>query len=269
MINLLNAFKKEARLTKKCLGQHFLTNRHILEEIVQASGATAGENVIEIGPGCGVLTQLFAETGANVKAVEIDADLTEFLRRYLFYYENLSIINENALDVQFADLFPGQPVIFAGNLPYNLSVKIFERAALSGVETKTMIFMFQKEVADRIAAKPNSKIYSSVSVFASYLFEIEKIRDIGGGNFWPNAGVMSSVLRFTPKSTRPLSESEEKDFFIFIRKAFSQKRKTLKNNFRDIMNIDDILLSTGLALQTRAEELSPEIFIKLFRNLNA
>ncbi len=269
MINLLDAFKKEARFTKKALGQHFLTNGHILNEIVAASGASSGENVIEIGPGCGVLTQLFAETGANVKAVEIDADLAEFLGRYLFYYRNLSIINEDALTARFADFFPGKPVIFAGNLPYNLSVKLFERAALSGAEIKTMVFMFQKEVADRIAAKPNSKIYSSVSVFASYLFEIEKIRDIGGGNFWPNAGVMSTVLKFTPKSARLLPENEEKDFFAFLRKAFVQKRKTLKNNLRDIKNIDDILLSSNLTLKTRAEELSPERFIKLFRNLNA
>lgn len=269
MINLIEAFKNESRFTKKALGQHFLTNRHILNEIIDASEASSGENIIEIGPGCGVLTQLFLETGANVKALEIDSELAEFLKRYLFFYQNLEIINGDALETDFSSFFPKMPVTFAGNLPYNLSVKIFERAALSDSNIKTMVFMFQKEVADRIAAKPNSKAYSSLSVFASYLFDIKKIRDIGGGNFWPNANVMSTVLKFTPKKNRLLSKEEELTFFSFLRKVFTQKRKTIKNNLRDINKIDDIILSTNLTLNSRAEELDVETFIKLFRKLNA
>lgn len=269
MINLLEAFKNESKFTKKSLGQHFLTNRHILDEIVESSGASPEENIIEIGPGCGVLTQLFADKGAHVKALEIDAELTEFLKRYLFYYQNLEIINGNALTADFSTFFPHKPVTFAGNLPYNLSVKIFERAALSKLEIKSMVFMFQKEVADRIAASANTKAYSSLSVFASYLFDIKKIRDIGGGNFWPNAKVMSTVLKFTPKKHRQLSENEEGEFFNFLRRVFTQKRKTIKNNLRNINNIDNILSSIGLTLNIRAEQLDVDTFIRLFRSINA
>lgn len=267
MINLLEAFKNETRFTKKSFGQHFLTNAHILNEIVSSIEADKNTNIIEIGPGCGVLTQLLAETGANVKAIEIDKELVEFLNRYLFFYNNLEIINDDATMCNFSSLFNDNEVSFIGNLPYNLSVKIFEKVALSDCNIKSMVFMYQKEVADRINAKPNSKAYSSLSVFSSYLFNIEKIRDIGGGNFWPNANVMSTVLKFTPKNNRQLEKSQEKIFFNFIRQCFNHKRKTLKNNLSNINELDDILKSNGLMPNIRAEQLNLENFINLYRDI--
>ncbi len=264
MINLLDAFKNESKFTKKIFGQHFLTNQHILQEIVNATDVTSDDNVIEIGPGCGVLTQLFADTGAEVRAVEIDSELAEFLNRYLFFYKNLQIINHDALTVDFNSIFDNKEVIFVGNLPYNVSVKLFERAAFAN-NAKCLVFMFQKEVADRLAAKPNSKTYSSLSVFTSYMFDVKKVRDIGGGNFWPNAGVMSTVLKFIPKQVKLLSKDEEQPFFEFTRLAFKQKRKTLRNNLKSIDNIEEIIKSTGFKDSIRAEELSVEDFIKLYK----
>ncbi len=263
MINLLDAFKNESKFTKKIFGQHFLTNQHILEEIRDSAEITPSDKVIEIGPGCGVLTQLFADTGAEVRAVEIDGDLAEFLNRYLFFYNNLQIINQDALKVDFNEIFEGERVTFIGNLPYNVSVKLFERAALRD-NVKCLVFMFQKEVADRLSAKPNSKAYSSLSVFTSYFFNVKKVRDIGGGNFWPNAGVMSTVLKFIPKEERLLPKEQEQHFFEFARVAFKQKRKTLRNNLKHIDNIEDIIKSVGFKESIRAEELSIEDFIKLY-----
>ncbi len=267
MINLLEAFKNETRFTKKSFGQHFLTNTHILNEIVSSIDAKKNTNIIEIGPGCGVLTQLLAETGANIKAIEIDKELVEFLNRYLFFYNNLEIINDDATICNFLSLFKDQEVAFIGNLPYNLSVKIFERVALSDCNISSMVFMFQKEVADRINAKPNSKVYSSLSVFSSYLFKIEKIRDIGGGNFWPNANVMSTVLKFEPIYNRQLEKNEEKLFFNFIKQCFNHKRKTLKNNLININKLDNILKSNNLTSNIRAEQLNLENFINLYRDI--
>lgn len=267
MINLLEIFKNEDGFTKKIFGQHFLTNKHILDEIVSATNPSANTNIIEIGPGCGVLTQLFAETKANVKAVEIDKDLVEFLRRYLFFYQNLEIINQDATTCDFSSIFPDKEVVFVGNLPYNVSVKIFEKVTLSNCNISSMVFMFQKEVADRINAKPNNKAYSSLSVFASYFFDIEKVRDISGGNFWPNANVMSSVLKFTPKKNRLLNENEEKDFFSFIKQCFAQKRKTLKNNLKNINKIDDIIISNSLSINIRAEQLELNDFVNLYKKI--
>lgn len=268
MINLLAAFKEERFFTKKSLGQHFLTNNHILMEIVAALGAGENDNIVEIGPGCGVLTQLLAETKANVKAIEIDDELSEFLRRYLSFYNNLEIINEDALKIDFSNIFSSGQIYFTGNLPYNLSVKIFEKTA-AVPNMQAAVFMFQKEVADRIAAKPCNKEYSSLSVFTSYYFNIEKIRDIGGGNFFPNANVMSTVLKFTPKKEKLLPKEKENDFFKLVRKSFTQKRKILKNNLKDIENIDKIMIEANLTEKTRAEELSVADFIRLYGVINA
>lgn len=263
MINLLEAFKNEAGLTKKKFGQHFLTNKSLLQKIVEEAEIEATDNVIEIGPGCGVLTQLIAETKANTIALEIDTELIEFLHRYLFFYKNVQILNQDASNVDYNKLFENEPVIIIGNLPYNLSVKILEKAAMRK-NIKNMVFMFQKEVADRIIAKPNSKAYTSLSVFISYLFNTTKIKDISGANFWPNANVMSTVLKFSPNNEKCYSREKEQAFFKFLRMAFRQKRKTLKNNLQEIDNISHLLTQAGLTNTSRAEELSLEKFKELF-----
>ena len=263
MINLLEAFKNEDGFTKKKFGQHFLTNKSMLDKIIEAADITENDNVIEIGPGCGVLTQLIAETKAEAVALEIDTELMEFLNRYLFFYKNLTIINQDASNADYGKIFEGKPVIIIGNLPYNVSVKIFEKAAMRK-NIKSMVFMFQKEVADRIIAKPNSKAYSSLSVFTSYIFDTIKVKDISGANFWPNANVMSTVLKFVPKEERAYSGDKEQQFFKFLRHAFRQKRKTLKNNLQDIDDISNILSQAGLINTSRAEELTLEKFKELF-----
>ncbi len=261
MINLLEAFKNEDSFTKKKFGQHFLTNKAILDKIIEAANITENDNVIEIGPGCGVLTQLITETKASTIALEIDTELMEFLNRYLFFYKNLTIINQDASTADYDKIYEDKPVIIIGNLPYNVSVKIFEKAAMRK-NIKNMVFMFQKEVADRIIAKPNSKAYSSLSVFTSYFFDTIKIKDISGANFWPNANVMSTVLKFVPKKEREFTG--EKEFFKFLRHAFRQKRKTLKNNLHDIDDISSLLSQAGLINTSRAEELTLEKFKELF-----
>ena len=110
MINLLEAFKNEAGLTKKKFGQHFLTNKALLQKIIEEAEINENDNVIEIGPGCGVLTQLIAETKANTIALEIDTELIEFLHRYLFFYKNVQILNQDASNVDYNKLFENEPV---------------------------------------------------------------------------------------------------------------------------------------------------------------
>ena len=263
MINLLEAFKNEDGFTKKKFGQHFLTNKSMLDKIIEAADISENDNVIEIGPGCGVLTQLIAETKASVTALEIDTELMEFLNRYLFFYKNLTIINQDAANVDYNSLYENKPVIIIGNLPYNVSVKIFEKAAMRN-NIKNMVFMFQKEVADRIIAKPNSKANSSIAVFTNYIINTVKIKDISGANFWPNANVMSTVLKFIPKKEKFYSGEKEIQFFKFLRVAFRQKRKTLKNNLQVIDDISSILSQAGFKNTIRAEELSLEEFKELF-----
>jgi 16S rRNA (adenine1518-N6/adenine1519-N6)-dimethyltransferase len=131
---------------------------------------------------------------------------------------------------------------------------------------KCAVFMFQKEVAARISASPCSRDYSSLSVFARYHYEIDKIRDIGGGNFWPNAGVTSTVLRFTPKKELPLADPTA--FFAFVRASFAGKRKTLRNNLRAYDSLPAILEQGGFSPSVRAEELSLEDFLYIYDKIN-
>lgn len=263
MINMLEAFKNEDGFTKKKFGQHFLTNKSMLDKIIESANIVNDDNVIEIGPGCGVLTQIISETGVPTTAIEIDKELVEFLHRYLFFYKNLTILNQDATTTDYESIFENKHVTIIGNLPYNVSVKIFEKAAMRK-NIKNMVFMFQKEVADRMLAKPNSKTYSSLSVFTNYMFDTIKIKDISGANFWPNANVTSTVIKFIPKHNRFYSNEREIQFFKFLRYAFRQKRKTLKNNLQDIKDVSHLLSQVGLIQTSRAEELSLEKFKEIF-----
>ena len=253
MLDLIKIFKNESRFAKKHFGQHFLTNRHLLQLIVKTAILDDSKNIIEIGPGCGVLTQLLLETGANVTVIEIDKNMVEFLNKYLFFYKNLKIINDDFLNIDLNRF--EKPVTFIGNLPYNVSVKIVQKCVEIIDKIDLMVFMFQKEVADRISALPGSKTYSSLSVYCQYYFDIKKIKHFSGGNFWPKTKVMSSILKFKPKKRYFEDEDKEKRFLQFIEKAF---------NFNEINDIEKILTDYFNKPTIRAEEINLEAFIKLF-----
>jgi 16S rRNA (adenine1518-N6/adenine1519-N6)-dimethyltransferase len=210
------------------------------------------------------LTQLLLETGANVTVIEIDKNMTDFLKRYLFFYHNLKIIHKDFLEVTPEEL--DAPITFIGNLPYNVSVKIIQKCIDMIDKIELMVFMFQKEVADRISSKPGSKTYSSLSVYCQYFFDIKKIKHFSGGNFWPKTKVFSTILKFTPKERYFKNLETEKQFLEFIEKAFKNKRKTIKNNFPNI-NLEEILIRLFNKPTIRAEELTLEDFIKLFETL--
>ncbi|WP_022849929.1 16S rRNA (adenine(1518)-N(6)/adenine(1519)-N(6))-dimethyltransferase RsmA [Limisalsivibrio acetivorans] len=267
MLDLLSIFKSEAGRTKKYFGQHFLTNPHILELIAESAGVGKGSNVMEIGPGCGVLTHRFLERGASVQAVEIDGDLASFLKRYLHIYPGFSVINEDFLKADLS-LIEGEDLIIAGNLPYNVSVDITVRCTDLHSRTKSMVFMYQKEVADRINAKPKTRNYSSITVLTDYYYTKKKVRDISGGQFWPNTKVTSTILLFTPRE-RQLEDSEtEQRFLTFVRTCFQKKRKTLRNNMAAHGNASELIRRAGFKESIRAEEMELEDFIKLFRIIN-
>ncbi len=130
-----------------------------------------------------------------------------------------------------------------------------------------LTFMFQKEVADRINAKMNTKEYSSLSVITSYFFEIKKLKDISGGQFWPNTKVRSTVLEFYPKE-RALPPEKEKQFLDLVRKSFMLKRKTLHNNLKSYVGHEEAMERAGLASNIRGEQMSVDDFLRLFEQLN-
>lgn len=265
MLDLLKLFKEEQGRTKKAFGQHFLTNTHILDLIVSAAEIEKGDHVLEIGPGCGVLTHRLLEAGANVTAVDIDGELVSFLKRYLHVYKNFRVIHSDFMEFD-TSLLETDRLKIIGNLPYNVSVDITAKCTeLHGI-TDRMIFMYQKEVADRIAAKSGSKAYSSITVMTDYFYDKKKIKDISGGNFYPNTKVFSSILKFTPHAKEDVGN--EKEFLAFLRRCFTQKRKTLRNNLMGVDNPETVIEKAGLKPSIRAEEMNLEDFIHLFRIIN-
>ncbi|MGE4498671.1 MAG: 16S rRNA (adenine(1518)-N(6)/adenine(1519)-N(6))-dimethyltransferase RsmA [Deferribacterales bacterium] len=265
MLDLLKLFKEEQGRTKKAFGQHFLTNTHILDLIVSSAEIEKGDHVLEIGPGCGVLTHRLLEAGANVTAVDIDGELVSFLKRYLHVYKNFRVIHSDFMEFD-TSLLETDRLKIIGNLPYNVSVDITAKCTeLHGI-TDRMIFMYQKEVADRIAAKSGSKAYSSITVMTDYFYDKKKIKDISGGNFYPNTKVFSSILKFTPHAKEDVGS--EKEFLAFLRRCFTQKRKTLRNNLMGVENPETLIEKAELKPSIRAEEMNLEDFIRLFRIIN-
>lgn len=267
MLDLLNIYKNEDKFTKKKFGQHFLTSKQFIDMIAESLASADCKQVVEIGPGCGVLTHAMLEKGARVTAVEIDEDLVEFLPRYLFIYKGFEIIHSDFMKIREEQLPEGK-VAFAGNLPYNVSVEILMHCVNLFHKIEKMTFMFQKEVADRINAKVSTKEYSSLSVICNYFFTMKKLKDISGGNFWPNTKVRSTVLEFYPKE-RYFEPEREKRFLDMVRKSFQMKRKTLHNNLKSYTGHEAAMERAGLAPNIRGEQMTTDDFIKLFEELDA
>jgi 16S rRNA (adenine1518-N6/adenine1519-N6)-dimethyltransferase len=263
MLKLTKIFREEFGGVNKHFGQHFLVNNHFLDEIVSHIDFSKTNSVVEIGPGCGALTVKLLEFGAETTAIEIDDKLAEFLKRYLFYYDNLHIINMDFLKITPEDL--PDKFFFVGNLPYNLSTKILMKTTEFHSRNVGMIFMFQKEVASRINASPGTKDYSWISVVSDYYYNIKRIRHIGGGNFWPKTKVESTVLKFSPKKLYFSDKLKEANFITLVKKAFIQKRKTLKNNLQnEFPDIEAALETLFGNKQIRAEQLYLKDFIALY-----
>lgn len=267
MLNLLEIYKREFGYTKKKFGQHFLTSRQFIDMIADSLASADCGQVVEIGPGCGVLTHAMLEKGVKVTAVEIDEDLAEFLPRYLFIYKGFKLIHSDFMKIS-KDQLPEGRIAFAGNLPYNVSVDIMMHCVRFIDKIEKMTFMFQKEVADRIIAKPNVKDYSSLSVITDYFFTKKKLKDISGGQFWPNTKVRSTVLEFYPKE-RYFEPEREQSFIAMVKKSFMLKRKTLHNNLKTYEGHEAAMERAGLASNIRGEQMELCDFIRLFEELDA
>lgn len=265
MINLLKSFRAENRYTKKALGQHFLADVNVLNSIIKNCQVKDSDLFIEIGAGCGILTQAMLERGAKVIAIEVDKNLCNFLERYLFYYPGLVIKNVDFLEYSIEE----SKVKIVGNLPYNRAANILIHTINYIEKIDQMILMFQKEVAERILSSPNKRSYGFLSVLIQYYFEVKTLANFSGNSFWPTTKVDSMVLLFKPKRKFPLLKEEEKAFFDFVKDCFRMKRKTLKNNLIGYKNIDKLSEFIYRNINIRAEELTIDDFIKIFKIINS
>ena len=244
---------------KKRLGQHFLTDRHYLGRIVSAIDPRAGDAMVEIGPGTGLLTTELAKTLSRLHVVEIDPSLAAELRNN-FPPAQVTVHEADALEFDFASL--PAPLRVAGNLPYNVSTPILFRMAALAARIRDCTFLLQKEVVDRMVAAPGTADYGRLSVMLQYRFEMHSMLRVPPGAFTPPPKVDSAVVRMMPlPAERPVARDEER-FAALVAAAFSQRRKTLRNAARALVP-ESAFAEAGIDPGRRGETLSVREFIAL------
>lgn len=260
---------------KKSLGQNFLIDINILENIVEKANIDKHSNVIEIGPGIGALTEQLALHANQVVAFEIDQRLIPVLHDTLGKYENVSIIHEDILEANIQQVIKDEfqtdgDVHIVANLPYYITTPILMKLLRDELRVSSITVMIQKEVADRIAASPNSKSYGSLSIAAQYYADAEVVMHVPKTVFNPQPNVDSSILRLTIKEERPVHVIDENYFFTIVRSSFAHRRKTLRNNLMSFFkgdfakeDVQSAIEASNIDSKRRAESLSMAEFAQL------
>ncbi|TYR72923.1 16S rRNA (adenine(1518)-N(6)/adenine(1519)-N(6))-dimethyltransferase RsmA [Rossellomorea vietnamensis] len=272
--------KKYGFSFKKSLGQNFLIDPNILRNITDYAGLTKKTAVIEIGPGIGALTEHLARTSGKVLAFEIDQRLLPILADTLSPYDNVTIVNEDVLkaDVQSMiekELGGYEEIMVVANLPYYVTTPIILKLLTEGLPIKGICVMLQKEVGDRIAAKPGTKEYGSLSIAIQYYTQAETVMIVPKTVFMPQPNVDSAVIRLTKRDEPAAQVDDEEFFFKVTRSSFAQRRKTILNNLTSQLpdgkqKKDEITASlerAGIDPGRRGETLSIQEFAHLSNEL--
>jgi 16S rRNA (adenine1518-N6/adenine1519-N6)-dimethyltransferase len=247
---------------KKRFGQHFLHDPGILRKIVLAIAPKPGETVVEIGPGEGALTLPLLRELGHMTVIELDRDLVPRLRALADGVGTLDIVNADVLNVDLTALANGQPLRVVGNLPYNVSTPILFHCIDHVAAIRDMHFMLQKEVVDRMAATPGSKVYGRLSVMLQLVCRVDPLLAVPPGAFKPPPKVDSAVVRLTPRAPADRAFADAELLSRIVRAAFGQRRKTLSNALGDIADADTIARA-GIDPRARAEQLAPSAFVAL------
>lgn len=260
----------------KSLGQNFLTDKNIIDRIIESSNITEEDLVIEIGPGIGVLTAEAAQCAGRVVAVEIDRNLIPILEETLGDHSNVTVINQDVLKTdltQVVERYRGSGgVKIIGNLPYYITTPIIMKILEDRVPADSITIMMQKEVADRIKAAPGSKTYGALSVAVQYYCRIEQVAAVPKEVFVPQPKVDSSVLRLDIRREHPVELLDEKMFFVCIKAGFGQRRKTLLNSLTGAAGLTkdavrEILAAAEIDPVRRAETLDLDEFAAIANHM--
>ncbi|TXH66617.1 MAG: 16S rRNA (adenine(1518)-N(6)/adenine(1519)-N(6))-dimethyltransferase RsmA [Lysobacteraceae bacterium] len=261
-------FEKAA---KKSLGQHFLHERGVIEKLLLAIDPKPGERIVEIGPGQGALTFPLLERHGELTAIEFDRDLLEPLRAAAQTHGALRLIHADVMDVDFSALArestDAPQIRLVGNLPYNLSSPILFHALEHAAVIRDMHFMLQKEVVERMAAAPGSKVYGRLSVMLQAYCTVTALFKVPPGAFRPPPKVDSAVVRLAPRPPAQVGIVDPSRFAAIVRAAFGQRRKTLRNALAGLCAAREIQ-EAGIDPQSRAEQLAVADFVGL-ANLQA
>ena len=247
---------------KKSLGQHFLHERGVVDKIILAVDPKPGEHIVEIGPGQGALTFPLLDRHGALTAIEFDRDLITPLTAAAPAHGELTLIHANVLDVDFTALAVDGHIRLVGNLPYNLSSPILFHALDHAPAIVDMHFMLQKEVVERMAAPPGSKVYGRLSVMLQAYCEVTALFTVAPGAFSPPPKVDSAVVRLLPRDPARIGIDDPKHFADIVRAAFGQRRKTLRNALQTVCGADAIR-AAGIDPQLRAEQLAVADFVRL------
>lgn len=246
---------------KKRLGQHFLVDLGVAQDIADTVDVCPELPVLEVGPGMGVLTRMLLEKGRPLKVVEIDEESVDYLRKNLPQLGDDNIIPDDFLKMHLERLWDGNSFMLIGNYPYNISSQIFFKM----LEYKEFIpfcsGMIQKEVGERLAAAPGSKAYGILSILVQLWYDVEYLFTVSENVFSPPPKVKSAVVRMKRNSRTEL-ECDEALFRRIVKATFNQRRKKLRNSVQNIVGKDSAILTNSI-LDKRPEQLSIEEFIEL------
>lgn len=253
---------------RKRFGQNFLSDPGVIHRIIQSINPKPGQRLIEIGPGLGALTCPVLELVGEMDVIELDRDIVPKLQLNcgLDAVQNnkLRIHNVDVLNFNFSELDYKEPLRIIGNLPYNISTPIIFHLVEYSEIIQDMYFMLQKEVVQRLAAKPDTSNYSRLSVMAQYYFQVDALFLVPPESFQPIPKVHSAIVRLVPHKEKPIQVGDDKAFAKLITQAFSQRRKTLRNVLRDICTAQQ-LESINIDPSARAQSLNLQQFAAIFK----
>lgn len=254
---------------RKMFGQNFLLDKNIARRIIAIAEIKPDDVILEIGSGIGALTELLIETGARIVAIEIDKDLFAILSKRFSDKSNIEILNNDALKISYKDMADrlGKKLKVVSNLPYNISTPILfkfldERDAFS-----SLVLMFQKEVADRICAKPSCKDYGILSVFAQMFMDVRIGFTIPPSAFYPKPKIYSKIIRLDVLKEPRIKVHDMNLFKGVVKASFNQRRKTLLNALKGLHNGTTAFKQANIDPKTRGETLSIEDFARLSNSL--
>jgi len=251
---------------KRSLGQNFLVERTILRRICEVASIIETDDVLEIGPGIGSLTSILADAAGRVTAIELDDRLIHILENELASYENIRLIHDDILDVNLTEVM-GDPYKVVANVPYYITGAIFRHLLEPQFKPKLMVLTVQKEVAERLTAKPGKMSILSVSV--QLHGEITSELTIRSGSFWPKPDIDSTVVRFAAHPEPFITQAEQKPFMRLVKVGYSSKRKQLQKNLRAIVadrdRLQAVFATAGVDGSRRAQTLSIEEWLALFK----
>lgn len=266
--------RKHGFTFKKSLGQNFLVDKNILDKIVAAANLSETKGALEIGPGIGALTERLAQEAGRVAAIELDQRLLPILRDVLAEHDNVGIVHGDVLKIDLHRLWEEQfsacdGVSVVANLPYYVTTPIVMKLLEEGLPLESIVVMVQKEVAERMAARPGTKDYGTLSIAVQYYCEPQLVCVVPSGAFIPAPNVDSAVIRLQRRAAPAVAVSDEAQFFRVVHASFAQRRKTLGNNLAALAGkerkaeLAELLRGSGIEPERRGETLSLQEFATL------